>query len=117
VACNRPPGEIQLQDKLVEALSGASADAGSIPAASTSGFKPKMDRDNRYIPRVIESAESRVRRPRGRRFGFCPRQALYYNDHPDATIEAVLREIERHVIEWERQPTPEQAEWVARGRT
>jgi hypothetical protein len=32
----------------------ATADAGSIPAASTSGFKPNMDRDNRYIPRVIE---------------------------------------------------------------
>jgi hypothetical protein len=30
------------------------ADAGSIPAASTLGLKPKMDRDNRYIPRVIE---------------------------------------------------------------
>jgi hypothetical protein len=27
------------------------ADAGSIAAASTSGFKPKMDRGNRYIPR------------------------------------------------------------------
>jgi hypothetical protein len=35
VACNRPAGEIESQDKLVEALSGASADAGSIPAAST----------------------------------------------------------------------------------
>jgi hypothetical protein len=80
-------GEIQSQDKLVEALSVASADAGSIPAASTSGFKPKMDRDNRYIPRVIENSESRVRRTRGRRFDFSPRQALYYNDHPDAIIE------------------------------
>jgi len=49
VACNRPAGETKSQDKLVEALSGASADAGSIPAASTSGFKPKMDRNNRYI--------------------------------------------------------------------
>jgi hypothetical protein len=80
-----------------------------------------MDRDNRYIPRVIENEESLVRRTRGRRFDFSPRQALYYNDHPDAIIEefdrseygAVLREIERHVIEWERQQTPEQAEWVA----
>jgi hypothetical protein len=87
VACNRPAGEIKSQDKLVEALSGASADAGSIPAASTSGFKPKMDRDNRYIPRVIENAESRVRRTRGRRFDFSPRQALNYNDHPEAIIE------------------------------
>ena len=26
------------------------ADAGSIPAASIVSFKPKMDRDNRYIP-------------------------------------------------------------------
>ena len=47
-----------------------------------------------------------------------------YNDHPDAIIEdfdrseygAVLREIERRVVEWERQQTPEQAEWVARAR-
>jgi hypothetical protein len=35
VACNRPAGETKPQDKLVDALSGASADAGSIPAAST----------------------------------------------------------------------------------
>ena len=35
MACNRPAGEIKSQDKLVEALSGASTDAGSIPAAST----------------------------------------------------------------------------------
>ena len=34
------------------------ADAGSIPAASTLGFKPNMDRDNRYIPRVIENGET-----------------------------------------------------------
>ena len=67
-----------------------------------------MDRDNRYIPRVIENGESRVRHNRGRRLDFSPRQALYYNDHPDTIIEdfnrseygAVLREIERHVIEW-----------------
>jgi hypothetical protein len=78
-----------------------------------------MDRDNRYIPRVIENGEFRVRRPRGRRFDFSPRQALYYNDHPNAIIagfdrseyRAVLHEIERHVVEWERQQTPEQAEW------
>jgi hypothetical protein len=83
-----------------------------------------MDRDNRHIPRVIGNAESRVRSSPGRRFDFSPRQALNYNDHPDAIIEdfkrseygAVLREIERHVIEWERQQTPEQAEWVARAR-
>jgi hypothetical protein len=83
-----------------------------------------MDRDNRYIPRVIENGESRVRRTRGSRFDFSPQQALYYNDHPDAIIEdfdrsdygAVLREVERHVTEWERQQTPEQAEWVARVR-
>ncbi len=62
-----------------------------------------MDRDNRYIPQVIENAESRVRQRRRRRFDFSPRQALYYNDHPDAIIEefdrsdygAVLREVER----------------------
>ena len=83
-----------------------------------------MDRNNRYIPRVIENRESRVRHPRGRRFDFSPRQALSYNDHPDRIIEdfdrseygAVLREIERHVIEWERQQTPEQALWVAEAR-
>jgi hypothetical protein len=82
-----------------------------------------MVRDNGYIRRVIESADSRVR-SRRRRFDFSPRQALYYNDHPDAIIEdfdrseyrAVLRELERHVIEWERQQTLEQAEWVARVR-
>ena len=34
MACNRPAGETKPQDKLVDALSGASADAGSIPAAS-----------------------------------------------------------------------------------
>lgn len=59
-----------------------------------------------------------------RRFEFSPREALFYNDHPDVIIEdfdrsdygAVLREIERHVIECERRQTPEQAEWVAQGR-
>ena len=83
-----------------------------------------MKRDNCYIPRVIENAECRVRGTRGRRFDFSPRQALYYNDHPDAILEdfdrsdygAVLREIERHVIEWEGQQTPQQAEWVASAR-
>jgi len=83
-----------------------------------------MDRDNRYIQRVIENEESRVRRTPGRRFDFSPRQALYYNDHPDAIISdfdrneygAVLREIERHLITWESQQTVEQAEWVAAAR-
>jgi hypothetical protein len=66
-----------------------------------------MDRDNRYIPRVIENAETCVRRTHGRRFDLSPRQLLYYNDHPDAIIEdfdrseygSVLREIERRVID------------------
>jgi hypothetical protein len=83
-----------------------------------------MDRDNRHIPRVIESADSRVRQRSRRRFDFSHRQALYYNDHPDAIIEdfdrseygAVLREIERHVVEWEQQQTAAQVEWVARMR-
>jgi len=83
-----------------------------------------MDRDNRHIPRVIESADSRVPKRSRRRFDFSPRQALYYNDHPDAIIEdydrseygAVLREIERHVLEWERQQSSTQAEWVAHQR-
>jgi hypothetical protein len=83
-----------------------------------------MDRDNRYIPRVIENEESRVRQRSRRRFDFSPRQALDYNNHPDAIMEdfdrseyaAVLRAVERHVIEWERQQTPEQAAWVAQAR-
>ena len=37
------------------------ADAGSIPAASTSGFKPKMDRDNRFIPRITERRSPAIR--------------------------------------------------------
>ena len=37
-----------------------------------------MDRNNGYIPRVIESAEMPVRRSGHRRFDFPPRQALYY---------------------------------------
>ena len=84
-----------------------------------------MDRDNRHMPRVIELEKSGRRDPitsqRRRRTRLSPCHALYYNDHPNAIIEdfnrseyrAVLREIERHVIEWERQQTPEQAEWVA----
>jgi hypothetical protein len=65
------------------------ADAGSIPAASTLGFKPKMDRNNRYIPQVIENAKSRVRRTRGRRFDCSPRLALYYNDLVRASLAAI----------------------------
>lgn len=86
-----------------------------------------MNSGNRHIPWVIESEESRVRQSRvrrGRQFDFSPRQAFHYNDHPDAIIEdfdrseygAVLRTIERHVLEWERRQTSEQAEWFARGR-
>ena len=68
-----------------------------------------MSSNNRHIPRVIELARLRNRDPitsqRRQRIRFSPRQALYYNDHPDAIIEdfdrskyrAVLREIERHV--------------------
>jgi hypothetical protein len=82
-----------------------------------------MDRNNGYIPRVIEPAEP-VRYSRRGRFDFSPRQALHYNEHPDAIIEdfdqsdygAVLREVERHVIAWESQRTPGQAEWVDRHR-
>jgi hypothetical protein len=62
-----------------------------------------MDRNNRHIPRIIESTDSRVRQQGRRRFGFSSRQALHYNDHPDAIIKdfdrrdygAVLREIDR----------------------
>ena len=87
-----------------------------------------MSCDNRHIPPVIELAESRDRDPitsqRRRRIVLSPRKALYYNDHPGAIIEdfdrgeyrAVLRELERHVMEWERQQSPQQAEWVARVR-
>jgi hypothetical protein len=84
----------------------------------------KYGSQQRIHPGVIESADSRVRRPRRRRFDFSPRQALHYNDHPNAIIEdfdrseygAVLREVERHVIDWERLQTPGQAEWVAMAR-
>jgi hypothetical protein len=51
-------------------------------------------------------------------------QALHYNSHVGAILEdfdpsdckAVLREIKRHVREWESQQPPEQAEWVKRQR-
>ncbi len=83
-----------------------------------------MNRNDQHITRVIEREDSRVRGFFGTRFDFSPRQALFYNDHPDAIIEdfdrkeygAVLREIERHMIQWERQRTPEQADWVAQAR-
>jgi hypothetical protein len=87
-----------------------------------------MSSNNRHIPRVIELGKWRGRDPissrRRRRIRFSPRQALYYNDHPDAIIadfdrseyRAVLREIERHVVAWERQQAAAQTEWVARGR-
>jgi hypothetical protein len=84
-----------------------------------------MDRNNRHIAEVIESADSCARQRSPRRFHLSPRQALYYNDHPHAIIEdfdrseygAVLREVERHVIAWERQQTPAQANWVAQMRS
>jgi hypothetical protein len=51
--------------------------AGSIPAASIGLAERNMDRDNRHIPQVIESADSRFRQRRRRRFDFSPRQALH----------------------------------------
>jgi hypothetical protein len=39
------PGETKAQPKLVDALTGASADAGSIPAASTSRL--------RHLPQLV----------------------------------------------------------------
>lgn len=53
-----------------------------------------------------------------------PAAGLYYNAHVGAIFEdfeqneyeAVLREIERHVRDWERQQRPEQAEWLKRQR-
>jgi hypothetical protein len=45
-----------------------------------------MDRNNRHIPPVIESADSRVGRRSRRRFDFFPRLALHYNEHPEAII-------------------------------
>jgi hypothetical protein len=87
-------------------------------------FQAKYGSRQSLHPASNRNGETRVRRICGHRFDFSPRQALYYNDHPDAIIEdfeqgqysAVLREIERHVIEWERQQTAEQAEWVAQAR-
>jgi hypothetical protein len=87
-----------------------------------------MNSNNRHVPRVIELARSGDCDPITSHscwtVGLSPRRALYYNDHPDAIIEdfdrsqyrAVLREIERHVIEWERQQTEGQTEWVASAR-
>lgn len=74
--------------------------------------------------RVIEPGDQPVRCPPGRRLQLSPQQALYYNTHVGAILEdfgpsdykAVLREIERHVHDWERQQTPEQAEWVTQQR-
>jgi hypothetical protein len=75
-----------------------------------------MNRDNRYIPRVIENGEIPRPTPTRPPVDFSPREALYYNDHPDEIIEhfdrseyrAVLRAIERHVVEWEGHQTPQQ---------
>lgn len=86
-----------------------------------------MNSDKRHIPQVIERENSELTNPitrGGRRIELSPREALYYNEHPGAIIEdfdrseygGVLREIERHVIEWEDQQTPAQAEWVAQTR-
>jgi hypothetical protein len=87
-----------------------------------------MSSNNRHIPRVIELGKRRDRDPitsqRRRRIRFSPRQALYYAAHADAIMRdfdraeygAVLREIERHLVEWESQQTPEQREWVAQMR-
>ncbi len=83
-----------------------------------------MDRDNQHITRVIEPVDSRVQSRSRRQFDLSPRQARYYNDHPDAIIEdfdrceygAVMRQVERHVLEWERHQSPEQAEWLAQAQ-
>jgi hypothetical protein len=86
-----------------------------------------MSCDDRYIRQVIGSEKAELANPitrRGRRLELSPLQALHYNDHPDEIIEdfdrsddgAVLREVERHVIDWERQQTPQQAAWVAGSR-
>jgi hypothetical protein len=74
------------------------------------------------ILRVIEPGDQPVRCPPRRNFELSPQQALHYNTHAGAILEdfrpseykAVLREIERHVREWEAQQTPEQAEWLRR---
>jgi hypothetical protein len=76
------------------------------------------------VLRVIEPGDQPVRCPPGRGLELAPQQALHYNSHVGAILEdfeqseykAVLREIERHVREWERQQRPEQAEWVTRQR-
>lgn len=87
-----------------------------------------MSSDNRHIPRVIELGKWRRPDPIAsqwrRRIRFSPRQALHYAAHADAIMRdfdraeygAVLREIERHLVEWESQQTPEQREWVAQMR-
>ncbi|HEY5294107.1 MAG TPA: hypothetical protein VIJ70_01360 [Gaiellaceae bacterium] len=86
-----------------------------------------MNSDDRHIRQVIEPGKSDPCdpiTPQGRRLRLSPHQAFHYNDHPDAIIEdfdrseyrAVLREIEQHLITWEGQQTPEQAEWIAQVR-
>jgi hypothetical protein len=42
--------------------SPSSADAGSIPRRLHYGFKPRIDRDDRYIPPVIENGDPSVGR-------------------------------------------------------
>jgi hypothetical protein len=74
------------------------------------------------VLRVIGPGDQPVRFPPRRRLELTPQQALHYNAHVGAILEdfepsdykAVLREIERHVGDWKRQQTPEQAEWVRR---
>ena len=76
------------------------------------------------VLRVIKPGDQLVRCPPEHRVQLSPQQALYYNSHVGALLEdfdqseymAVLRQIERHVREWERRQTPEQAEWVKRQR-
>jgi hypothetical protein len=50
-----------------------------------------MSGNDRHIARVIELGKFRNTDPitpqKRRRIRFSPRQALYYNDHPDAIIE------------------------------
>ena len=74
--------------------------------------------------RVIKPGDQPVRCPPRRRFELSPQQALYYNTHVGALLEdvdqseytSVLREIQRHVRDWETQQSPEQADWVKRQR-
>jgi hypothetical protein len=83
-----------------------------------------MDRSDQQITRIIEPEDSRVGTGRRPRFGLSSRRALHYNDHPDAIMAdfdrgdygTVLREVERHLLEWERERTPEQAKWVTQAR-